>query len=163
MKTNFRLLFVLLLFISSLTACYNSKVIPTEDQSSLIRSAINDNNVDKLRALSSLPLLIREQEWVTADDGYGFVLGAAQQVKLSTDEEFYNYFQTAIKLIHIQGERVFSKDITPGMFAEELKGQDKLWNNLTLHFLKRGEGDVEHIVLLGFEKNTNKLRAIYIN
>ena len=49
------------------------------------------------------------------------------------------------------------------MFAEELKGNKKYWMSLNLYLLKRGEGDVEHIVLLGLDKNTNKLRAIYVN
>ncbi len=163
MKTNFISLLISLLFITSLTACYSRKVTSTVELSQLVRSAINNNDVDKLRMLSSLPLLISEQEWITANDGYGFVLGATKQVELSTDEKFYQYFRSTIKSLYIRGERVFSEDITSGLFKEELKEQEKFWNNLTLHFLKRGEGDVEHIILLGFEKNTNKIRAIYIN
>ncbi len=56
-----------------------------------------------------------------------------------------------------------SGNITLSMFSDELKNQKQHWVNLKLHLLIRGERDVEHIVLLGLEKYTHKLRAIYIN
>jgi len=162
MKTGFNLLFILLLLMPFLSACSNDKENTPIEQAKLIRLSINNNNSDQLRTLSSLPLLVSTQEWTSSDDGYGFVLGDSKQIELTTDKEFQEHFKATINSIHIQGEQVIS-DISLNIFTEELKDQIKRWDSLNLYLLKRGEGDVEHIVLLGLNKNTNKLRAIYIN
>jgi len=162
MKSSLYSLFIFLSIITILSAC-NNKNISSIEQAQLIRLAINNNDIEKLRSFAALPVIIREQEWVTADDGYGFVLGIAKQLIISTNEEFNRYFKTSINSINISGKKIITKDITLTMFADELKGQKQNWNKLKLYLLVRGEGDVEHIVLLGLEPETNKLRAIYIN
>lgn len=156
-------LLVASLAVLSIAACNESKVLTSIEQAQLIRLAINNNDTKKLLSLSSLPLFIREQEWVTANDGYGFMLGKAKQNHLTTDDEFNQYFNTSINTVHIPGEQVITEDITTALFADELKDTNSYWNKLNLHLLKRGEGDVEHIVLLGLDKDTKKLRAIYMN
>ncbi len=163
MNTSLNFLLTFLLFVSSITACVSGEYHSPVEHVSAIRLSINNNNIKKLRTLATLPLFFQEQEWSSATDGYGFVLGDSKQIELATNEEFEQHFRARIESIHIKGEKVLSNDITLDMFAEELKGTKKYWMSLNLYLLKRGEGDVEHIVLLGLDKNTNKLRAIYVN
>jgi len=49
------------------------------------------------------------------------------------------------------------------MFKNELGDKLSFWKRFNLVLFKRGEGDVEHIVLMGINKTSNKLSAIYIN
>jgi len=142
---------LLIFFIISifLTSCDSSVTLSPTKQALQIRLSINNNNAKKLRTLSSLPLIISEQQWESASDGSGFVLGTTKQSSISTDEIF-------IKKITIT-------DITLNMFTTELGKHINNWDKLNLILFKRGEGDVEHIVLMGLSKETKKLKAIYIN
>ncbi len=152
----------LLLMVAALAAC-NDKKISSAGQAEVIHTAIDNNDIHRLRSVTALPLVVREQEWATANDGYGFVLGPARQFEITTDDEFNRYFESSIKLIKIARKKIISEGIPLTMFSDELEEQKKLWNGLNLHLLVRGEGDVEHIILLGLEKGTHKLRAIYMN
>ena len=145
-----------------LTSCDSSIILSPTEQALEIRLSINNNNIKKLRALSSLPLIVREQEWESAKDGSGFVLGAAKQSSISTDEVFNKKIISFLKSLQIEGEQAIT-DITLNMFTTELGKQVNNWADLKLVLFKRGEGDVEHIVLMGLSKETNKLKAIYIN
>ena len=157
----------LALLLFSLTSLFlfscdsNTSVTPSE-QALQIRLSINNNNTDKLRALSSLPLIVLEQEWESAKDGSGFILGVTKQSVISTDELFNKKIEPFLKSLQIEGVQAIT-DITLNMFTSELGKQADSWTNLKLVLFKRGEGDVEHIVLMGLNKKTNKLKAIYIN
>lgn len=163
MKIGFYFLSISLLLTFLITSCAIGKENSPVEQVNIIRQSINNNNVEELRSSSSLPLLFQEQEWASASDGYGFVLGNSKHTELSSNEEFSQHFGANIESIHIQGEQALSKDITLDLFTDELEKTREYWVSLSLYLLKRGEGDVEHIVLLGLDKKTNKLRAIYIN
>ena len=154
----------LLPFILSflLVACDSTNTPSPTEQALQIRLSINNNNIEKFRALSSLPLIIREQEWESAKDGTGFILGAAKESLLSSDDEFNIKISTFLKSLQIEGEQAVT-DITLNMFNDELGEQVNNWDDFKLILFKRGEGDVEHIVLMGLNKKTYKMEAIYIN
>ena len=150
------------IFSFLLIACDSTHALSPTEQALQIRLSINNNNIEKFRALSSLPLIIREQEWESANDGTGFILGTAKQSLLSSDDNFNNKISTLLKSLKIEGEKAIT-DITTNMFTTELGEQVNTWDDFKLILFKRGEGDVEHIVLMGLNKKTNKLQAIYIN
>lgn len=151
--------FLISIFLAS---CNSSDTLSPTEQALQIRLSINNNNVDKLHALSSLPLIVREQEWKSAKDGSGFILGAAKQSLISTNEAYNIKITPFLKSLQIEGEQAIT-DITLNMFASELGKQANNWTDLKLILFKRGEGDVEHIVLMGLSKKTNNLKAIYTN
>lgn len=151
--------FLISIFLAS---CDSSITLSPTEQAQQIRHAINNDNVKKLRALSSFPLIVREQEWESAKDGSAFVLGVAKQSSISTDEVFNKKIMSFLKSLQIEGEQAIT-DITLNMFTSELGKQINDWADLKLILFKRGEGDVEHVVLMGLSKKTNKLKAIYIN
>jgi len=156
--------FYVLPFILSflLVACDSTHTRSPTEQALQIRLSINNNNIEEFRALSSLPLIIREQEWQSAKDGTGFILGVAKQSLLSSDDAFNKIISTFLKSLQIEDERAVT-DITSNMFTSELGEKVNDWDDFKLILFKRGEGDVEHIVLMGLNKKTNKLQAIYIN
>jgi len=155
---------LLIFFIISifLTSCDSSVTLSPTKQALQIRLSINNNNAKKLRTLSSLPLIISEQQWESASDGSGFVLGTTKQSSISTDEIFIKKITPFLKSLQIEGEQAIT-DITLNMFTTELGKHINNWDKLNLILFKRGEGDVEHIVLMGLSKETKKLKAIYIN
>lgn len=147
---------------SLLSACSGSKTFSPAEQAQQIRIAINNNNSEKLRSLSALPLAIRNQEWGSAKDGTGFFLGAAKHTLVSTEELFNKTIPSFLKSLKIEGEQAIT-DITLNMFSSELGKNMNDWADLNLILFKRGEGDVEHIVLMGLNKKSNKMEAIYLN
>ncbi|MDR4515938.1 MAG: hypothetical protein MRK00_00850 [Nitrosomonas sp.] len=153
----------LFLFSILTTSCNSNSTVSVNEQALKIRTSINDNKVENLYTLTSLPLIVREQEWQSADDGRGFILGKVNQIVLSTKYEFSTYMTPLLKNIVIEGQESISEGITLDIFTDELGKQSSNWNDLNLVLFKRGEGDVEHIILMGLSKETNKLRAIYIN
>ena len=145
-----------------LSACSGGKTLSPAEQALQIRLAINNNNIDQFRTLSTLPLTIRNQEWESAQDGYGFVLGAAKLTVISTEEKFNKTIPSFLKSVQIEGEKA-TTDITLTMLTSQLGPTINNWTDLNLIAFKRGEADVEHIVVMGLNKKTNKLDSIYLN
>lgn len=153
---------IYILFIIFLTSCDVSKPLSPTEQALQIRLSINNNNLKTFRSLSTLPMMVNEQEWESAKDGTGFVLGASKQITLSTDVAFNETMPAFLKSVQIEGVKA-TTDITLNMFRTELGKHMPAWINLKPVVFKRGEGDVEHIVLMGLSKDTHKLKAIYFN
>lgn len=157
-RTALAAIFSLILF----SACSTSNADSITNTAEKIRLAINRNNVELLRSLTVIPLSVREQEWESAQDGSGFVLGKVKETTLSTKSDFNNFMPAFLKSVEIEGEKA-STDITLDMFTDELGKNIKYWSRFNLVLFKRGEGDVEHIVLIGLNKTSRKMEAIYIN
>lgn len=145
-----------------LSACNSGKTLSPAEQAQQIRTAINNNNLQTFRTLTALPLTISNQQWESAKDGYGFVLGVAKHTIISTDDLFNKAIPLFLKSLEIEGKKTMT-DMTLNMFTSELGEKKNDWAGLNLILFKRGEGDVEHIVLMGLNKKTNKLNAIYLN
>ena len=145
-----------------LSSCSDGKTLSPAEHAQQVRLAINNGNAEKIHALSTLPLTLRNQEWESAQDGSGFVLGGVNQTTISTEELFNKTIPSFLKSLKIEGEQAVT-DVTLNMFTSELGKSMNDWAELNLVLFKRGEGDVEHIVLMGLNKKTNKLKAIYIN
>ena len=128
-----------------------------------IRSAINANDVSAFQSLLTLPLLVTEQQWRSVDDGVGFVLGERSDRKIGAADNTFTELKQLIESVAIQGELAMTDGIELALFTDELREQLNHWRQLELVLFKRGEADVEHIVLLGLDKKTKQLRAIYLN
>lgn len=144
-----------------LLAC--QKVTTTSESALQIRSSINSNNVGLFESLIDFPLTVNEQVWQSATDGIGFVLGKRSDKTIAQGSSATLAMKVLIESISIQGESAITDDITLSLFSEELGNQIQHWENLDLVLFKRGEGDVEHVVLLGLNKETKQLRSMYIN
>lgn len=151
------------LFAVLISGCLDKPDTPTlEKQSTLLRNAININNLSLLADASSIPFIVTKQEWETADDGYGFVLGEKSTLLASNAKELNDVLKI-LEPIKIEGEEPIKQQFTVSDFTEEFNSIDEHWKSLDIIVFLRGQSDVEHIVILGFDKESLKLRAIYFN
>ncbi|MFL0805533.1 MAG: hypothetical protein K6L81_17600 [Agarilytica sp.] len=133
------------------------------DRALVVREAINSNNPSDLLSLFESKLVIREQEWESAPDGTGFTLGEVRDFSIDAQKDALTAIESFLGRVHIEGEKPFIDDVSVKLFSEELSGIESQWEALELVYFLRGMGDVEHIVLLGFDAETHKLRRFYIN
>ncbi len=140
-----------------LMACQTAK--STQESALQIKAAINENDLIAFKSFITLPLFVSDQKWESASDGIGFMLGERSDKKISSDLQI----KQLVEAIHIIGSSAITEDITFSLFSQELTNLNSQWKDLELVLFKRGEGDVEHVVLLGLDKNTRLLRSIYIN
>ena len=151
---------ILAMFISG---CINQSVTITPDEQAVsLRNAINTNDFILLSNSITLPLALSKQDWETANDGYGYVLGAKYTQIAKNTKDLDEVFRV-LEHVEIEGEYSLEQEFTHTDFRDEFAGIDYDWGSLKLVVFFRGQGDVEHIVVLGLDKTTSKLRAIYIN
>ena len=128
------------------------------------REAINTNNLELMLKLVQLPLGVDQQEWATLNKGYGFTLKERKITRLKDLKALKKFMKTFLPSIRIKGKKstlVSQKD--KENLKIELAGMKKGWRSLLVYLFLRGEGDVEHIVLLGIDPLSRKIRAIYVN
>lgn len=149
--------------VAFFSGCLYNQVadIPAE-RGMLLRNAINAKNFTLLADSTTFPLIVTEQEWETADDGYGYVLGAKNTVVVDSHVAFAEGVRI-LDSVEILGEAPLDQEFAISDFVDEFSGIDHHWKSLDLVVFLRGLGDVEHIVVLGLDKKSAKLRAIYTN
>lgn len=157
----FGLIFTLSIFF--LSACQNNQFTTAEESAEKIRISFNKNDSEQLISITQSPLFIRHQEWESADDGSGFILGKYSDMNLTSDEEIQFRLKTLVDKINIQGKHPIIEGIHLDDFKENLTKSEHIWDNLDIALYLRGMADVEHIVIVGLDKNTHHLRAIYYN
>lgn len=153
--------FTFLLLLGFLGGCQSLPQITPTDAALRIRLAINSNNLQQFQSLIAPSILINEQEWESAPDGTGFVLGHRLDRHIDIKEN--TKLKTFIESVTISGKKAITEDIVLALFASELSREVQYWTGLSLILFKRGQGDVEHIVLLGLDAQTKQLKAIYVN
>ena len=128
------------------------------------RIAINVNDINTLTDMIQLPFTVNEQLWTTATDGYGFVLGERKITRIDKKDELIKFLRVFVPGVGIEGEQAnFVSPAEYDHFKIELADSIDDWRNLkTYHFL-RGYGDVEHIVLLGIQARSHKVKMMYLN
>ncbi len=160
-STQWIFLFTCILFVSS---CANSGGISYPQVTAQFRIALNTNDVVSLVKLTSLPLTVFEQEWESAQDGIGFVLGRQKINRVDKTEELEKFFEIFAPRVTVEGERAILISLGEyNNFRIEFANSMDQWQKLKTYLFKRGEGDVEHIVLLGIDPKSNKVKAIYLN
>lgn len=159
---SIRYFYCLLAIVSLLTfaSCSTSNTDSTVDIKSL-RQAINQDDVESFKTFFKEELHIRKHEWISADDGYGFILGHARDYTLNAKNNAD--ILELLRSINITGTEPQNQTNFISTFTQELSGIEKQWQHLDVYLFMRGMADVEHIVLLGFNKQTHKLSALYIN
>jgi hypothetical protein len=127
-------------------------------------AALNGSDTAALGRLTSSPLLFREQRWRQATDGDGFVLGAASDTVLASDDRRRAFLGSLVGRIRIGSatpvERPPSRET---LLQRELTNADRRWSKLTLVLFRRGEGDVEHVAIVGVDPHTMRVAALYVN
>ncbi|VAW44951.1 hypothetical protein MNBD_GAMMA04-275 [hydrothermal vent metagenome] len=162
MRQYIHIIFTILL-ITLVSGCLNDSVTVTSTKQGItLRNAINTNDHTLLTEHITLPLVVTKQEWETADDGYGYILGAKDTLLVNNSQDLTDALRI-LDQVRIEGEKPLNQEFTIIDFTGEFIGIEHYWKNLELVVFFRGQGDVEHIVVLGLDKKSAKLRAIYIN
>ena len=65
--------------------------------------------------------------------------------------------------VEIEGEAPLDQKNVMTDFENEFTGINHHWESLDLVVFFRGQGDVEHVVVLGLDKKSENLRAVYVN
>lgn len=127
-------------------------------------AALNDEDVAALTRVSQTPFEFREQEWTNAPGGSGFVLGEAKDRELPTSATLEAFFQELVKHVATDSRRA-AKNPSPreALLAKQLAGAPAAWQALELVVFLRGEGDVEHIAIVGVDRRTRRVAGLYVN
>ncbi len=167
MFTQYTHKFILMAFCIIATACGATEKNLLKSTSQIAvdyRDALNDNNINTLIQLSALPVTFINQEWESAPDGYGWMLGKKFTSKFDTQTGLNKFLETFSPGIEIKGTKA---TLIPraeyDRFKTELSGSESLWNNLKAYIFTRGEYDVEHITIIGVNPETHKVQVLYAN
>lgn len=156
---TYRLAFIpLLVAVTLLTAC-PSPVNKGKVVESFVQ-AINDNDVDSIVKLSANTLWVRTQIWEKGPDDKTLLLGRATDNRLADSNQIKSYFSEHIKNFSVS--IVKSTAAPDSLFKDELKGIERLWQNLDMYLLPGSKEDAAHILVIGIN-DKGKVSAIYYN
>lgn len=136
----------------------------SQDVANQFVNAIKNKNPSKLKVLTSVPFIVIHHKWEKANDGYGFILGSQNKQHFTTESSLFDYFKTKLKNLPIEDDSaryIPNSDLVH--FKEQLSGSMNLWKKSHLYFALSYMGDVEHILMFGVDKKTNKITTIYFN
>jgi hypothetical protein len=102
--------------------------------------------------------------WQSAPDGGGFVLGNADE-RVATDAAHLDPLlrEVAAKVSVVNADPVVDPPSQSDLLSEPLRGASSPWASLDLVLFRRGEGDVEHIAIVGVEPLSGKVVGLYVN
>ena len=158
-KSTIILAHIFLILVSTIACTKTQPASPAEVSAKFVMS-LNHKDMDTLVRLSATPLWVRQQDWESAKDGAGFILGKANDINLADSESIKKYFSDLIKKISVEREK--PDHVSLSLLQDELKGSEQLWGGLSIQLFRRGMGDVEHIFVIGVD-GKGKVAAVYLN
>ena len=127
-------------------------------------AAVKADDIGSLVAISATPLNSYDQDWESAQDGIGFVLGKRHTSHVNNASDLPEFFTQFTTRVDIQGAKPVSVPENEYIyFKTQFADAAEHWQSLDVYLFLRGEGDVEHIVLIGIQPDNNKIQAIYTN
>ena len=162
-RSAFVKLFIYCFFVMSLNGCTHVAHVPSSDVAMRFIKALNNNEVQVLADMVTLPFYVYDQQWESAKDGYGHVLGKKEQIILKNRKNLSAYvtvLSDKLKVESMTGEFIPVTDYL--RFHKEL-GSSTSWKQQDVFLFVRGMEDVEHIVLLGVNRELKKVEQIYFN
>jgi hypothetical protein len=127
-------------------------------------AALNAGDIPAMLSSSSDSIVVREQRWTSAPDGSGFTLGAVRDTVLIGVEAKRSFLAQRIPTVRVRGTTAVERPPTrEALLARELKESHPQWSRVQLFVFLRGEGDVEHIVIIGVDPAGNDVAAFYVN
>lgn len=125
--------------------------------------ALNAKNVERMNGLSAAPFRYRNQAWESAADGSGLVLGKAEDRVAKGPEELRALLQDVIARVQVEDPSpVQNAPPKPELLNGPLRGAPPAWGEMNLVLFRRGEGDVEHVAIVGVDA-AGKVTGLYVN
>ena len=154
------ILFLLSIFSSS---CGNPTAETTSSIATSFVKALNTEDVEAMLALTSGSIFIREQEWESSPDGYGFVLGSVSDRQIENEVDLRETLENFADRVDVESEKSEPiGSLIDQLIMSELSGITSIWEPLDGYIFLRGMGDVEHIILIGVGPEKT-VQAIYVN
>jgi hypothetical protein len=148
------------------TACSGESAVQlsSAESATAFVEALNAGAVDRLIALVDTPFSFREQNWESAPDGAGFVLGAPSERRLVDTASLRTFMTELAARVRIEEPQpVASPPDEEALHADPLRGAPPAWRELDLIVFLRGMADVEHTAIVGVHPATGRVSAFYIN
>jgi hypothetical protein len=134
------------------------------DQASRFIEALNAKNTGRMAEVAGTPFRFRNQSWQSAPDGGGFVLGEAQERVAEDSGQLDPLLRQLADNVAVETpEPVVDPPSQSDLLSEPLRGASPEWAALNLVLFRRGEGDVEHIAIVGVEPVSGKVVGLYVN
>jgi hypothetical protein len=126
--------------------------------------ALNGNDAEAVRHNTATPFALRTQEWTTGNDSKTFSLKPPIDKVLRSDAEMSDVLQKVLREVRVSSAKPArrSAERERNWRTKYLNQAPAEWTNLSLYLLLRGIGDVEHIVIVGVDRNS-KIRGLYVN
>jgi hypothetical protein len=146
-------------------ACGSSQPAPRPiDQASRFIQALNAKDAQRMAEVSATPFRFRNQAWQSAPDGGGFVLGNAEERVAADSTQLDPLLREVAASVSVaNAEPVVDPPSQSDLLSEPLRGASSPWASLDLVLFLRGEGDVEHIAIVGVEPLSGKVVGLYVN
>ena len=146
----------------AMSACRSTPADPTLAATSFVR-ALNAKNIDAMVQSAATPFSFRNQAWQSAPDGRGIVPGATTEHVARSTEELRTLFRDLTAKVEVaQPTAVANPPSKADLLSEPLRGAAAPWRDLELVLFRRGEGDVEHIAIVGVDAR-GKIAGMYVN
>ena len=108
--------------------------------------------------------MYRNQEWKDVTAGEGYVLGDAHDQVFTDEKRAAKFMDGLVRDLRLENTTPEKDGPSKAkMLTDYLAGAPPSWRDLELFFFVRGTGDVEHVVLIGLDPSTGKVRGIYAN
>jgi hypothetical protein len=145
-----------------LCGCQSAPVEPRPAASAFVQT-LNAKNVAGMTALAAIPFRYRNQPWESAPDGSGFVLGKTEDRVANSAEELRALLQGVTPSVQIEDAfPVANPPSKADLLGGTLKGAPSQWSEMNLVLFRRGEGDVEHVAIVGVDAK-GKVTGLYVN
>ena len=145
-----------------LCGCQSAPVEPGPVAGSFVQ-ALNAKNVEGMAGLSVTPFRYRNQPWESAPDGSGFVLGKVEDRVANGPEELRALLQDVSAGVQVEDPApVQNGPSKPDLLNGPLNGAPLVWSEMNLVLFRRGEGDVEHLAIVGVDAE-GKVTGLYVN
>jgi hypothetical protein len=125
--------------------------------------AVNQGNAPVALKMAGLPLIYRNHEWKDGSAG-GHVLGKAQDRTYPDQASAAAFIKKLVRDVRL--EKTQAETLGPSkaeLLSDYLKEAAAGWRDLELFFFIRGSADVEHVVIIGVDPATERVRGVYTN
>ena len=154
-----------LLLLASLAfseACRSTPVNPTTVATGFV-AALNSKDVGAMSKLSTTPFRYRNQDWESAADGSGFVRGKSTERVATNLDDLQAMLRDIASRVAVDDPAAVTNPPSKAELMKAMLGGGPEWANLDLVVFKRGEGDVEHVAIIGVDGGSGKVTGLYIN
>jgi len=152
----------LLACLAASGACRAAPANPQDAATGFVR-ALNSKDVGSMTKLSGIPFRFRNQAWASATDGSGLVPGAATERVATNPDDLQALLRDVASNVTVSDPVAVTNPPSKTDLLNGPLGGATQWAGLELVLFKRGEGDVEHIAIVGVDGGSGKVTGFFVN